>query len=99
MDFTQKQWDALTAQYPPGTPVSGIVTACQVFGVFVRLDTLPDVPALLEVIHFRQIEAEPARRIQYPEDYPPVGSRIEARVLGWCLKPKDVRLTQLSHLK
>lgn len=53
--FTQEQWDALIARYPPGTPGSGIVTACEVFGVFVRLDELPDVPALLELIHFRQV--------------------------------------------
>ncbi len=85
-------------RYPPGTQVSGVVTSCPVFGVFVKLDELPEVPALLELIHFPQIESEPERRIQHPADYPPVGSRIEARVLGWCLKPKDVRLTQLSHL-
>jgi len=98
VEFTQEQWDDLMARYPAGTPVSGAVTGCHVFGVFVRLDQLPDVPALLEVIHFRQVEAEDDRRIEYPADYPPVGSRIDARVLAWCAKPKDVRLTQLTHL-
>jgi ribosomal protein S1 len=98
VEFTQEQWDDLMARHPPGTPVSGTVTGCHRFGVFVRLDQLPDVPALLELIHFRQVEAEPDHRIEYPADYPPVGARVEARVLGWCLKPNDVRLTQLSHL-
>ena len=98
MEFTQEQWEELIARYPAGTPVSGSVAGCQVFGVFVRLDQLPDVPALLELIHFRQVEAEPDRRIEYPDDYPRTGSQIEARVLAWCIEPKDVRLTQLSHL-
>jgi ribosomal protein S1 len=96
--FTQEQWDDLIARFPAGTPVSGTVTSCQVYGVYVRLDQLPDVPALLELIHFRQIEAEPAQRIECPTTYPPVGSRVEARVLAWCIEPKDVRLTQLRHL-
>jgi ribosomal protein S1 len=96
--FTQEQWDDLIARYPAGTPVSGTVTSCHVFGVFVRLDQQPDVPALLEVIHFRQVAAASGYRIKYPADYPAVGSRVEARVLAWCGKPKDVRLTQLSHL-
>ncbi len=98
MAFTQEEWDALMADYPPGTPVSGVVASCQVFGVFVRLDQLPEVPALLEIIHFAVREADPGHRFEFPADYPPVGARVEARILGWCLFPKDVRLTQLSHL-
>jgi ribosomal protein S1 len=98
--FTQDEWDALLAKFPPGTPVSGVVSSCQVFGVFVRLDELPDVSALLEIIYFKTRETEPERisDLKFPDDYPPVGERIEARILGWCLRPKDVRLTQLSHL-
>jgi ribosomal protein S1 len=98
MVFTQEEWDALMAKYPPGSPVEGVVTSCQVFGVFVRLDELPDVPALLEIIHFKVNETEPRHRIEFPADYPPVGARIEGRILAWCLRPNDVRLTQLSHL-
>lgn len=98
MEFTQEAWDDLMAKYPPGTSVGGAVASCQVFGVFVRLDELPDVPALLKIIHFKVIETDPRNRIEFPADYPPVGAGIEARILGWCLRPKDVRLTQLSHL-
>ena len=98
MEFTQEAWDDLMAKYPSGTSVNGVVASCQVFGVFVRLDELPDVPALLEIIHFKVIETDPRHRIKFPADYPPVGAQIEARILGWCLRPNDVRLTQLSHL-
>ena len=99
MSFTQQDWDSLMADYPPGTPVSGVVTSCQIFGVFVRLDQLPDVPALLEIIHLAIVEAAPNHRIEFPADYPPIGARVDARILAWCLRPKDVRLTQLSDLE
>ena len=98
LEFTQEVWNDLMARYPPGTSVSGVVASCQVFGVFVRLDELPDVPALLEIIHFRIRETDRLHRVEFPADYPPVGARIEARILGWCLRPEDVRLTQLSHV-
>ena len=95
--FTQEEWDALIAAYPPGTPVSGEVIHRATFGVFVRLDQLPEVTALLEIIHFGLRAADPDHRIQFPADYPANGTRVEARVLAWCATPKDVRLTQLPH--
>ena len=39
--------------YPPGTPVTGNVIRCRIFGVFIKLDQIPAVPALLEIIHFK----------------------------------------------
>ena len=97
---TQDAWDELVRTYPPGTVVSGEVVASAPFGVFVRLDILPDVTALLEVIHFESFH--PTNRkdhpLYFPNDYPPIGSRLEARVLAWSERPKDVRLTQLPHL-
>jgi hypothetical protein len=71
MTFTQEEWDAMMANYPPGTPVTGVVTSCQVFGVFVRHDQLPDLPSLLEIIHFAVNEANKNHRIRFPADYPP----------------------------
>jgi ribosomal protein S1 len=97
--YSQEEWNALMAAYPPGTAVSGEVVRREVFGVFVRLDALPEVVALLEIIHFRLRVDEPGHRIEYPEDDPAVGERIDALILGWCLVPKDVRLTQLQHLE
>ncbi|MBC6988316.1 S1 RNA-binding domain-containing protein [Hymenobacter sp. BT491] len=92
-EYTQQQWNEFMLAFPPGTLVQGVVTACPIFGVFVQLDELPDVKALLEIIHFRKIEEGLDHRIEYPKDYPSVGSRIQARVLGWSLQPHDVRLT------
>lgn len=98
MRYTQAEWDKLIAEYPPGTCVSGTVRACKRFGVFVLLDELPDVPCLLELIHFGINESSPLHSIQFPMDYPTVGDRITARILAWSEKTHDVRLTQLSQL-
>lgn len=98
IEYTQEEWDRLAEQYPPGTRVTGSVSKQQLYGVWVTLDDLPDVPALLEIIHFEIVEADRENRIEFPDDYPDIDSQIRARILGWCEKPKDVRLTQLSHL-
>ncbi len=70
----------------------------QLYGVWVRLDELPDVPALLEIIHFEAIESKPNQKHEFPDCYPTVGDQISSRILAWCQIPKDVRLTQLGHL-
>jgi ribosomal protein S1 len=98
IEFSQQEWNALIDSHPRGTLVSGEVVSCQIFGVFVRLDQLPEVQALLELIHFEILVADPNHRIKFPVDYPQLGSRINARILAWCLTPKDVRLTQLRSL-
>lgn len=98
MQFTQDQWDKLIADYPPGTFVSGTVRACKPFGDFVLLDDLPNVPCLLEIIHFAVNETSPEHSVRFPADYPSVGDRISARILAWSVKTHDVRLTQLSNL-
>ena len=97
-EFSQSEWDSLIERFPNGTPVNGVVAACPVYGAWITLDDLPDVPALLEIIHFAICESDPDHRIEHPEDYPEIGTRISARILGWCAQPKDVRLTQLTHL-
>jgi hypothetical protein len=97
-EHTQEEWDDLMNRFPPGTPISGHVVDRQLYGVWVSLDELPEVLALLEIIHFEIVESEPKHRIQFPDDYPAIGTPLKTRVLGWSLKPKDVRLTQLSHI-
>ena len=97
-EFSQNEWDKLIEAYPVGTELTGVVKSQQQYGVWVTLDELPEVPALLEVVHFEAIESKPNRKLQFPDSYPAVGERISSRVLAWCEVPKDVRLTQLSHL-
>ena len=99
LPYTQSEWDALITAFPPGKIVSGTVVECHQFGVFVQLDDLPHVTALLEHIHFKINELSPAHKIQFPIDYPAIGERIHAKILAWCLRVKDVRITQLSHLQ
>ena len=68
--YSQQEWDELIERFPPGKPVSGIVAACPVYGVWITLDDLPDVPALLEIIHFAINESVPDNRFEHPRDDP-----------------------------
>lgn len=97
-EYSQKEWDELISKYPNGTPMSGKVCEQQRYGVWVILDELPEIPALLEIIHFKINETRPGYRIQFPNDYPATGTLLETRVLAWSANPKEVRLTQLNHL-
>jgi hypothetical protein len=67
--------------------------------VFVDIGLDPGIPVLLEIIHFKVRQDEPDHRIGFPEDYPAVGDEIEARILAYSMRPRDIRLTQLSHLE
>lgn len=95
---SQSEWDKLITQFPLGTNVSGVVASPHVFAVFVEIDQLPGILALLEMPHFKIMDSAPDRRLEFPTDYPRSGERIDCRILAWSLAPKDVRLTQLSDL-
>ncbi|RSK36070.1 S1 RNA-binding domain-containing protein [Hymenobacter metallilatus] len=94
--FTQAQWNSLVQQFPFGTRVHGTIVHVAQFGVFVQLDEFPDVDALLEVIQMPRVELQPFQRIIYPDDYPAIGTRNEAFILGWPEKLGQIRLTQLA---
>jgi ribosomal protein S1 len=90
-EHSRKEWESLCRQFPAGTEVSGVVTRVELFGAFVRLDQMPDVTALLEVVEIGEF----SRTLNYPEDYPFVGQSLRARILGWpARKFGQLRLTQ-----
>ena len=97
--MSQEEWDELQATLPRGSPVKGRVVSVHPFGVFVDIGLDPRIPVLLEIIHFKFRQDEPGHRFNSTEDYPAVGEEIEARILAYCMKPHDIRLTQLSHLE
>ncbi|TWT61261.1 hypothetical protein [Rubinisphaera italica] len=97
INYSQQEWDQLVAKFPSGTQMTGTVRDQQHYGVWVTLDKLPKVPALLEIIHFQIRETDPKHRITFPEDYPAVGTKIVSRIMVWAEKPDQVRLTQLSY--
>lgn len=51
-EYTQEEWNELVDKYSPGTPMSGKVCDQQKYGVWITLDELPEVPALLEINPF-----------------------------------------------
>lgn len=95
---SRDEWNELIARYPPGTRVSGVVLSREPYGVWIELDQLPGVRALLEIFGFAVLESDPRQRIEFPDDYPEVGARLTARVLAWRERGQEVYLTQLSQL-
>ena len=95
----REEWDELQATLSRGSQVRGTVISVHRFGVFVDIGLAPRIPVLLELIHFKIRQDDPGHRISFPEDYPPVGDDIEARILAYSMKPHDIRLTQLSHFE
>lgn len=93
--FTEFEWDALSRRYPPGTVVQGTVIHRAPFGVFVRLDELPDIPALLEM--FQLSDQHDLRSPVDIEEYPAIGSQLTAWILVWNRRPHDLRLTQRAQ--
>lgn len=70
-----------------GSVVRGKVRAVLQFGVFVEL--APNVQGLLDVLDF----AADSRK-RYPDDYPPVGTAIEASIKWLDPAAMNIRLTQ-----
>lgn len=90
--FTQDQWATFEQDYPPGTVVRGQVINVAHYGMYIRLDELPGIPALLEIIQMPH-QVLPVR---YPDHYPALGDRIEARIMAW-VPGRGVTLTQLDQ--
>lgn len=68
-------WDEAKKRFPVGVCVNGIVTQHCPFGVFVDLGD-PVATGLIQIVDFRD-----GGRMT-PDQYPPVGTAIEAIVLG-----------------
>jgi predicted RNA-binding protein with RPS1 domain len=69
----------MTSRLPSGRLVVGEVVGHQPWGVEVRL--LPPEPEVVGIVDV--IDVTEARPFRPPEDYPPVGQRVQAVVLGY----------------
>ena len=80
-------WEEVSAALRPGQLVEGTVLRRARFGVFVDvgfqpfegLVLAPDIPGLVPPTT--------------PDQYPPVGARVRARVLGFREQPRQIALT------
>ena len=63
---------------PVGTAVTGVVVCHHHFGLGVRLDDR-DEYAHVDIISI----APPPKRLKGPEEFPPIGSRVSGKVLGY----------------
>jgi ribosomal protein S1 len=85
----EADWELVKSRLHAGSRLSGKVVARYIFGIF--LDIGVGFPALLEIIQFNP---PLKRRPVVLEDYPAVGSMIDARVVAFNDRNRQVGLTQ-----
>lgn len=86
-DQLQAEWEELEKSHPIGTPIKGTVLRREAYGVWV--DAGLGFPTLLEVRLF--VDADMPLEL---DDYPSPGSTIEARIVGFKEREKQIYLTQ-----
>jgi small subunit ribosomal protein S1 len=83
----QHDYEAYAVGHPVGAPVRGRVRAVAAFGVFVEL--APNVQGLLEIPDFAA-----GVPVRFPDDYPQVGTSVEAIIKFFDVPTMNIRLTQ-----
>jgi ribosomal protein S1 len=83
---TDEEWAAATSRYASGVAVSGVVLSHHAFGFFVDLGY--PVTGLVEIPRVK----DPGQPVD-PRDYPPVGQKITAVVLGCVDLQRQVHLS------
>jgi hypothetical protein len=89
--FSEQQtaaWEALKQQMPLGTRVTGSVYIQAPFGVF--YDAGLGFPVLINVTDF----GKPEGGMQFPNDYPPLGSSMSGEVWGFDENNRQIRVAK-----
>ena len=89
--FSEQQtaaWEALKQHLPSGTILTGTVYIQAQFGVF--YDAGLGFPVLINVTEFGKLEGG----IQFPEDYPPLGSTISGELWGFDENNRQLRVAR-----
>lgn len=81
-------WDLVKAQMCIGSQMDCIVTEHKPFGIFVEIQNSPFV-GLLERVRMIKDGYHP------PDDYPPIGCRLRATVLGFRDRNKQIDLAMV----
>lgn len=89
-DAGGQSWDELKSRWPRGTRVSGVVVKHMPFGVFLDLG----IPDCIGLIKITEIALRPQRVTE--DDFPEIGARVEARVLSFDERNRQVWLTLLD---
>ncbi|MBL1108122.1 hypothetical protein JK361_26615 [Streptomyces sp. 5-8] len=80
VDVVLKSWTAVVAALPVGSRITGEVVGRQPFGVFIRMDGVPDAIALAEITAMPQ-----------GMDLPPLGAHVSG-VVFWHADNHQVRV-------
>jgi ribosomal protein S1 len=82
-----RTWDEVRDRLPVGATVRGVVEKLWPFGIAVRLDEFPTVPAVVDVVDYRPRGAAVAA-----EHWPEEGTLIEAVVVDHTEFNRQVKL-------
>ena len=88
----KEDWERVKTTLLIHQTVSGEVRARYPFGVFI--DGGVGFPMLIRVPELEQARERP---FHFPENYPPVGTVVSARVVGFDDRQRQVVLTQRSN--
>ena len=89
MQHEVANYEAFATDHAVGSPVRGRVRAVRHFGVLVEL--APNVQGLMEIWDFSQ--GPPTK---FPQDFPQVGTEIQATIKYFDIPGMNIRLTQRS---
>jgi len=79
-------WADVTAKYPVGSPIEGIVTSLPKFGAFVQL-----AEGVEGLVHISEITAE--KRLNHPQEVLKTGLRVKAQVIAIDPEKRLIRLS------
>lgn len=93
MSMSEEEWAVVKSRLPLGASISGRVAAHRTFGIFVELDQIEGVVALIEIPEYAQQLGRPADL----EDFPPVGAEVRGFVLDHADDAQQIRLTRVEQ--
>ncbi|MEV5774365.1 hypothetical protein AB0L49_24410 [Streptomyces antimycoticus] len=85
--INESKWLEAKSRIPVGVRVSGIVEKRLPFGIFVKLDDFPDVPAVVDAISYLPDDAPVD-----PEDWPVEGEVLTATVVDHAEHNRQIKL-------
>jgi ribosomal protein S1 len=86
MQHEVAKYEAYAVDHPVCAPVRGRVRAVAAFGVFVEL--APNVQGLLKPLTSLRVP------VRFPDDYPQIGTSMEAIIKFFDVPMMNIRLTQ-----
>lgn len=90
--LAEDPWTSVSAKFPPGTTVPGVVRRLEQFGAFVEI-----APGLDGLVHVSKIALD--RRIAHPRNVLNVGDQVEVTVLAVDTEKRRISLSMIEKAR